>query len=876
MDSSGTFTGRPRRRSTHARVRGADRVARLLITIGGIGTIVAVLLVGVFLLAVALPLFRAAVARPAGSFAAAATAPAALGIDESGAVAWFVEPAGDGGEQARSGGVSVVGVADGAPLFTESAVEAGVAGATAIRVLPGTLQAAVGFADGSFRSGRLGLESSFVDVADLAADAPRPESGGAVPWNGAALVRGANERYARVTFVAEFGAASPETDAPVIDIDLTSLEGGPLVAALDGAGLVRVAATTSRRNLLTDEVVSESIGTTIEPPPGFTPRFVRLSELGDQLFLFAADGRGRRYVIRDVEAPVEMESFTAAPAEAGVALVERLFGGSALVVVDGRGTIRELFTARVADTAAADGLTTVVARTFAAGGAPGGDEPAVTAIAASPRSRLFATADAAGDVRLLHATTGATVLRLPPAPGGATGAAVRLCIAPREDHLLVAGDRGMTAYALAVGHPEVSPRTLLRPVWYESYPGPVHAWETTGHEAFEPKFGLLPLIFGTFKATLYAMLFATPVAILAAVYASQFMHARWRARIKPTIELMAGLPSVVLGFVAGLVFAPLLERAVVPAVTALFVVPLSLLTCAHLWQFVPAGWRNRLAAWRFVFVAVVAIPAGLAASRLAAPVVERVLFQGDFRGWLDGRGGSGFGGWVLATVPLAAVAVTAVCGRYVGPWLRRSSQGWSDRRAAVVSCAVFACGVLATAGLAVAAAMFCDALRIDTRGGLFGTYVQRNALVVGLGMSFAIIPLIFTIADDALTSVPEHLRSASLGAGATPWQTAVRVIVPAAASGLFSAVMIGLGRAVGETMIVLMAAGNTPIMDWNLFNGFQTLSAAIATELPEAARGSAHYRVLFLAALVLFALTFVVNTAAELIRQRFRRRSHEL
>jgi phosphate transport system permease protein len=149
-------------------------------------------------------------------------------------------------------------------------------------------------------------------------------------------------------------------------------------------------------------------------------------------------------------------------------------------------------------------------------------------------------------------------------------------------------------------------------------------------------------------------------------------------------------------------------------------------------------------------------------------------------------------------------------------------------------------------------------------------------MIVAFGMSFAIIPLIFTIADDALSSVPDHLRSASLGAGATPWQTAIRVILPAATSGIFSAVMIGLGRAVGETMVVLMAAGNTPIMDLNLFNGFQTLSAAIATELPEAARGSAHYRVLFLAALTLFAMTFILNTGAEIIRERFRRRSHEL
>jgi phosphate transport system permease protein len=231
---------------------------------------------------------------------------------------------------------------------------------------------------------------------------------------------------------------------------------------------------------------------------------------------------------------------------------------------------------------------------------------------------------------------------------------------------------------------------------------------------------------------------------------------------------------------------------------------------------------------------------------------------------------------VLALLPLAGIVATLVVGRFVSPWLRRNSAGWSQQRAAVVSLYTFAFGVALAVALAVATASFFDALRLDTRGGLFGTYVQRNALIVAIGMSFAIIPLIFTIADDALSSVPDHLRSASLGAGATPWQTAVRVIVPAAASGLFSAVMIGLGRAVGETMIVLMAAGNTPLMGWNLFNGFQTLSAAIATELPEAARGSAHYRVLFLAALTLFGMTFVVNTAAEIVRQRFRRRSHEL
>ena len=164
----------------------------------------------------------------------------------------------------------------------------------------------------------------------------------------------------------------------------------------------------------------------------------------------------------------------------------------------------------------------------------------------------------------------------------------------------------------------------------------------------------------------------------------------------------------------------------------------------------------------------------------------------------------------------------------------------------------------------------------DPRGTFVGTYVSRNALIVGFVMGFAIIPIIYTLAEDALSSVPEHLRSASLGCGATQWQTATQIIVPTAMSGLFSAVMIGLGRAVGETMIVLMAAGNAPVLDMNVFSGFKTLSANIAVELPEAVRDSTHYRVLFLAGLTLFAMTFVLNTGAEIVRQRFRKRAYQL
>ena len=120
--------------------------------------------------------------------------------------------------------------------------------------------------------------------------------------------------------------------------------------------------------------------------------------------------------------------------------------------------------------------------------------------------------------------------------------------------------------------------------------------------------------------------------------------------------------------------------------------------------------------------------------------------------------------------------------------------------------------------------------------------------------------------------MPRHLSNGSLALGATPWQTLVGVVLPTASPGIFSALMIGFGRAVGETMIVLMATGNTPIMDLNVFEGMRTLAANLAVEVAETEVGSTHYRVLFLAALVLFLFTFALNTAAEVVRQRLRRR----
>ncbi len=296
----------------------------------------------------------------------------------------------------------------------------------------------------------------------------------------------------------------------------------------------------------------------------------------------------------------------------------------------------------------------------------------------------------------------------------------------------------------------------------------------------------------------------------------------------------------------------------------------------HLWGFLNIKWVARLERFRLAFVSLFAL-LGVGLAYRIGPIVEGLLFQGSFRHWLDGGKGSGAAGWMIVLLPLSA---------FVGAWfvsrrlLRPLRSLWSGRSAtfwAAVQLGFFIIGTAATLGLAWGAGWFLsEILGWDPRGSVMGTYIQRNAFVVGLVMGFAIIPIIFTIAEDALSAVPGHLRAASLGCGATPWQTAVRVVIPAAVSGFFSALMVGLGRAAGETMIVLMAAGNTPIMEWNIFNGFRTLSANIAVELPEAVQNSTHYRMLFLAALCLFVVTFLVNTAAETVRMRFRKRASQL
>jgi phosphate transport system permease protein len=645
--------------------------------------------------------------------------------------------------------------------------------------------------------------------------------------------------------------------------------GRTLLTVLRSDGSLRRLQASRRHNLLTDEITTElaSVELPLPLPAGSAlPSFLEQSDRGDAVYAIWDGGHALRIDVRDPDAPFVAESLDLTP-EPGVDVtaVGQLIGSSTLVVGDSTGRVRGWFLTRPDARSTVQRLTP--AHTLGARGA------AVTALSPSLRNRLFAVGLADGRVELVHMTSARVLARL--RSGDAPVAA--LALAPRNDGLYAEAGGALHRWSANVPHAETTLAALFGPVWYEGASRPRHTWQSSGGtDDFEPKLGLWPLIFGSLKASLYSLFFAVPIALLAAIYTSEFMSARARARVKPVIEIMASLPSVVLGFLAAIVVAPALEGRVPATLTAFVTIPCALLLGARLWQMLPQAAALRLAGLPRLVAMALAVLAGLGLASLLGPLVERALWSGDMRAWLDGQVGSAAGGWILVTLPLTALLVALLRGRYVAPLVRNATADWSRARAAGFDLLSFLVTLAVVLGLAWLLAGGAGALGLDARGVFLGTYVQRNALVVGFLIGFAVIPIMYTLADDALSAVPDHLRAGSLAAGATRWQTAVRVVVPTAMSGLFSAVMIGVGRVVGETMIVLMAAGNTPVLDLNLFNGFRTLSATIAVELPEAVQGGTLYRVLFVAALTLFAMTFVINTAAEIVRLRFRRRAYEL
>ncbi|MGR8933731.1 MAG: ABC transporter permease subunit [Gammaproteobacteria bacterium] len=512
-------------------------------------------------------------------------------------------------------------------------------------------------------------------------------------------------------------------------------------------------------------------------------RFLKLDRAQRNLFLADADGRLSFFDVSR-KTPLLRQHLNVVSAGEHITSMEFLNGDLSLLVGDSGGLVGQWSVVR--DEQNRQALQRL--RLFKVSDRP------ILALINEQRRKGFMTVDASGVVGVYHTTAERHLLSL-----SVTHATpVAIALSPRANAFVLADNAGtMYFWHLHNEHPEVSFKSLWLKVWYESYPKPAYIWQSSSaSNDFEPKFSLTPLVFGTVKAAFYAMLVAMPLAIFGAIYTAYFMAPRMRQLVKPGIEIMGALPSVILGFIGGLWLAPVVEEHLAGIFAMLLTTPLGVMLFAYGWQFVPERFRHK-------------IPDGWDAALLIPVVV--------FSAW--------FG--LAISVPL---------------------QDW----------------------------LFNGDLRLWMKQTLDIGYDQRNSLIVGVAMGFAVIPTIFSIAEDAIFSVPKHLTNGSLALGATPWQTMVRVVLLTASPGIFSAVMIGLGRAVGETMIVLMATGNTPVMDFSLFQGMRTLSANIAVEMPESEVDSTHYRVLFLAALVLFLITFIFNTLAELIRQRLREKYSSL
>jgi phosphate transport system permease protein len=727
-----------------ARVKLVDRAATGTITLGGIFIILSVLFIFVFIFAEAVPLFRGATGERLGVLSLAApggasahAVPLALGVDEYQRYLYDVTP---------DGFVAFFRVQDG--TLKEAVPIAGLQGAgvtAASRSLRGDLVAA-GTADGRVALVQVRFKPVFQEqtLADLALE------------------------------IRDRGAFSVDAQGrPVRDVSYQeSAEGAKTVASLIGdeeIALARVGAPAD------DGTAPGPVLETLRTKPGDAITHVRVGSAGS---LVATTRSGTLYHWDVTSEPARLtDAVPLGPVP--LTALEWALGGNTVIVGDEKGGVSAWFRARPKPE---DDLHLVRAHEFEPQGS------AILSIAPSARERTFVTTSRDGSLLLRHLTSERTLLRFP-ASGQPADTAL---ITPRADGMLVKrADGTVERYSLHNPHPEFSWRAMFGKVWYEGYAKPEYVWQSTGgSDDFEPKLSLVPLVFGTIKATFYALVFAIPLAVFGALYTSQFVHPKVKAKVKPTVEIMAALPSVVIGFIAGLWLASRVETHLVPVLLLIVFLPLFGTAGVLLWDDLPYGLRRRLRPGMELFVILPLLAVGGFVAFQAGPGVEAGIFGGDAKQWVS-----------------------------------------------------------STLGL---------------------VYDQRNSIVVGLAMGFAVIPIIFTISEDAFTSVPQHLTAASLAVGASRWQTATRVVLPTASPGIFSAVMVGFGRAVGETMIVLMATGNTPLLDWSPFNGMRTLSANIAVEVPEAPFGGTLYRVLFLSACVLFLMTFLVNTVAELVRKRLR------
>ncbi len=729
--------------SWHQRRRAlVDKVARHTIGLGGISIIFAVVLIFFYLLWVVAPIFSSPEIKPVGEFQAPATSvsPVYLAIEESGHLALRVTANGD---------------------FTFVDLLKGQVAATESIDLP--------------------EYSSVIQVVEIE---PTGRELALALDNSRVLF--VNVKY-RVSFVDDERVLTPVVSFPYGEeaLELNYIDQLTKLAVVRQEERLRLAALAMDGKLLLQEFEVEEDEELSAPETevvfdvALNPKFMMLDPQGEWLYVANELGQVNYYNVSDFEEVEQVDQLILIEPDRQLVSLSMLLGGISLLAADDMGRVAQWTLQR--DDKNQYRLKEIRAFKTSAQAA---------FVMPEKRRKGMISINDNGEVIIYHTTAERVLLEEPLLDFKPINAV----IAPRANYLLVeSADNKLYSYHVENPHPELSWKALWQELMYEGYDEPKFIWQSSSADNdFEPKFSLAPLAYGTLKAAFYAMLFAIPLAIMGAIYTAYFMAPKMRNWVKPSIEIMEALPTVILGFLAGLWFAPIVEDNLLAILSLLIVLPVGLLGFAWLWTHLPKPYRYLVPeGWQAALLIPVII-ALVWIAFAAAPWFEEILFAGNIRGWMKAEFGIG--------------------------------------------------------------------------------YDQRNALVVGIAMGMAVIPTIFSITEDAIFSVPKALTNGSLALGATPWQTLTRVVLLTASPGIFSAVMIGFGRAVGETMIVLMATGNTPVMDMSIFEGMRTLSANIAVELPESEVDSTHYRILFLAALVLFVVTFMFNTIAELVRQRLRKR----
>lgn len=348
-----------------------------------------------------------------------------------------------------------------------------------------------------------------------------------------------------------------------------------------GSNRVVIKSFSKTESMFSDSITLEE-DSSVDFESNMNLKWLMLDAHGRNLYVISKDGTTDYYDLSDVEAPRLLQHVGLMESGEQPTVIRFLLGDYSLMIGTDKGNVHQWFPVRDDDNI----FSLQHIRSFEV------SDSAIQSIGIEKGRKGFAVTDAAGQFKLYNSTAERHIST----QQVSQGAAGRVVMTPRSDGALVETQEGeLVQYNIDNDHPDVSFSSLWSKVWYEGYSEPTYTWQSSSASAdFEPKFSLMPLTFGTIKAAFYAMLFAVPIAILAAVFTAFFMDKQTRQWIKPTIEMIEALPTVILGFLAGLWLAPHMEQNLPGFFALLIVVPVGVIVFGYGWTRLPKAIRNRV------------------------------------------------------------------------------------------------------------------------------------------------------------------------------------------------------------------------------------------------------------------------------------------